>query len=326
MNWKYYKPKFEYEEIFPDFGWPWAGHKSFAYDLIRNIKPKVIVELGTHRGTSFWSFCQAVKDENLLTELFAVDTWKGEEHSMFYGEEVFEEVKEIQKKYYKDLKIKLIRKTFDEAVADFQDKSIDFLHIDGFHTYEVVKHDFENWNSKVKGDGMIIFHDIFVNQNDFGVYKLWEELKKKYKTIEFHHSFGLGVLFRDEKKYEDFIKNEKEMQMTYSFFSEDKKNVEINNSFDIIQQKDTKLQQKKQVIQQKERAIQQKDSEIQQKELVIQQKENEVQQKDQVIQQKEKIIKDKNVEIRLMKASKFWKMREKYLKLKNIFSRKKNGK
>jgi len=62
MEWKYYKPKFEYEEIFQDTGWPWAGHKYFAYDLIRNVQPKVVVELGTHKGTSLWSFCQAVKD------------------------------------------------------------------------------------------------------------------------------------------------------------------------------------------------------------------------------------------------------------------------
>src|SRR3989339_591792 len=158
MNWEYYKPKFEYEETFPDFGWPWFGHKFFAYDFVRNFKPKIIVELGTHRGTSFWSFCQAVKDGEIDSQLFAVDTWKGEEHAGFYGEEVLEEVKEIQKKYYKDLKIKLIRKTFDESVADFENESIDMLHIDGLHTYEAVKHDFENWDSKVKDDGGIIFH------------------------------------------------------------------------------------------------------------------------------------------------------------------------
>ena len=285
MPWKYHQPKFEYEEKLQDTGYPWSGHRLFAYDFVRNFKPKTIVELGTHWGTSFWSFCQAVKDEDLLTELFAIDTWKGDEHAGFYGNEVFEKVKEIQKKYYKDLKINLLRKTFDEAISDFEDKSIDLLHIDGLHTYEAVKHDFENWISKVKDDGVIIFHDIFVNQNDFGVYKLWEELKKKYKTIEFYHSFGLGVLFKNAEKYKELIDREKELQMTYSFSNESKKNWEINKDLEIIQQKDS-----------------------------------EIEQRDQIIQQKEQIIQEKEAEIAVMKSSKFWKMRERYMGLKKFFS------
>ena len=297
MNWKYYKPKFEYEEIFQDVGWPWSGHKNFAYDLIRNIRPKVVVELGTHKGTSFWSFCQAVKDENLDAKLFAVDTWKGDKHTGFYGEEIFKEVKEIQKKYYGELKIDFLRKAFDEAVSDFENKSIDLLHIDGLHTYEAVKHDFENWISRVKDGGVVMFHDIFVSNNDFGVYKLWEELKKKYKSIEFYHSFGLGILFLDGEKYLDLILAENEMQKRYSFFSEESKNFKINNDLATIQQKD-------QVIQQKETEIQQKDQEIASKDQAIQQKESEIHQKD--------------AEIAMMRSSKFWKMRKLYLRIKGF--------
>lgn len=189
MNWKYYEPKFEYEEKFEDSAWSWVGHKYFAYDLIANIKSKVIVELGTHYGTSLWVFSQAVKDKSINTELNAVDTWKGEKHAGFYGEEVFETVNEIKNKYYSGLKINLIRKTFDEAVKDFDDNSIDILHIDGLHTYDAVRHDFEIWLPKVNQNGIILFHDIKVREGDFGVYKFWEELKEKYSTIEFYQSF-----------------------------------------------------------------------------------------------------------------------------------------
>ena len=77
MNWKYFDPKFEYEEKFDDIIWPWIGHKRFAYDLIANLQPKKIVELGTHYGTSFWSFSQAAKDQKINIELNAIDTWRG---------------------------------------------------------------------------------------------------------------------------------------------------------------------------------------------------------------------------------------------------------
>jgi glycosyltransferase involved in cell wall biosynthesis len=298
MNWKYFNPKFEYEEKFQDAGWPWFGHKLFAYDFIRNIQPKTIVELGTHRGTSFWSFCQAVKDAKINSSLYAIDTWKGEKHAGFYGEDVFDEVKEIKHKYYGDLKIKLIRKTFDEALADFQDKSINLLHVDGLHTYEAVKHDFENWSPKVRDDGVIIFHDVFVSHNDFGVYKLWDELKKKYKTIEFHHSFGLGVLFKDRKDYEFFLNDEKEMQMSYSFSSEERKNIEINRSFYAIQQKQYELDRKADSCK----------LEIKDAILTLR---NEMIEKNASIQQKD-------AEINFMKSSKFWKLREVNFKIKFV--------
>ena len=76
MNWKYYNPRFEYEEKFQDADWPWAGHKFFAYDLVRNIKLERIVELGTHKGTSLFSMCQAIKDaEKVLSKTNLIE-WK----------------------------------------------------------------------------------------------------------------------------------------------------------------------------------------------------------------------------------------------------------
>ncbi len=280
MNWKYYKPKFEYEEKFQDIGWPWAGHKNFAYDLIRNLKPKIIVELGTHKGTSLWSFCQAVKDGSLDNQVWAVDTWKGDEHAGFYGEEVFREVEEIRDKYYGSVSLKLLRKTFDEAISDFKEESIDLLHIDGLHTYEAVKHDFENWITKMKRDGIIMFHDTFVDEDDFGVYKFWEELKRKYKSIEFFHSFGLGIIFLDKGKYNDTLVLEKEFQRKYSYLSENLKNSNLRKNVEIINEKDNLISAIRQIIQQKDAELQQKDAELQQKDAELQQKDAELQQKD----------------------------------------------
>lgn len=195
-TWHFFNRHFEYGDVSDLYRSDWYGHIFFSYDLVRNLKPLRIVELGTYNGYSFFSFCQAVKDGWLDTELYAVDTWKGDKHAGSYDESVFENVGRIRKDIYGGLKIFLLRKTFDEAIDDFGDESIDILHIDGYHTYEAVKHDFESWLGKVKPDGIVLFHDTAETRDDFGVYKLWDDLKKEYDTLEFHHSHGLGVLFK----------------------------------------------------------------------------------------------------------------------------------
>src|SRR3990167_8532440 len=177
MSWQYFNHHFEYEKPFPDLAWPWAGHKYFIYDLIRNIKPQLIVELGTHRGTSFFSMCQSVKDARLDTKLNAVDTWQGDKHTGFYDETIYNEVIRIKKLYYNKQNIVFLKTTFDQAQKQFKNGSIDLLHIDGLHTYKAVKHDFNNWLPKVNPSGVIVLHDIAEKKEDFGVYKLWADIK-----------------------------------------------------------------------------------------------------------------------------------------------------
>ena len=130
---------------FPD---PWIGHMPFAAWLIDDFRPQVFVELGTHSGNSYFSFCQAVDELQLSTKCFSIDLWLGDEHSGAYSEEVFQGVNDWNRENYQSFS-KLCRKDFNEAVNDFEDSSIDLLHIDGLHTYEAVKNDFETWLPKL---------------------------------------------------------------------------------------------------------------------------------------------------------------------------------
>jgi GT2 family glycosyltransferase len=171
----------------------WHGHIPFAFWIVEALAPRVLVELGTQKGDSYCAFCQAVGSLRLATTCCAVDTWLGDEHAGFYGEEVFEELRQYHEARYQRFS-RLIRSSFDDAVNYFVDGSIDLLHIDGLHTYNTVKHDFESWRPKLSSRAVVLFHDITVRESDFGVWRLWKELIREYPSFTFSHSHGLGVL------------------------------------------------------------------------------------------------------------------------------------
>lgn len=173
----------------------WIGHIPLAAWLMRMARPKVFVELGAHSGNSYFAFCQAAKAEGLAIQCFAVDTWRGDEHSGLYDEDVYARVATYNRTQFGGFST-LLRTTFDDACRYFADASIELLHIDGLHTYEAVQHDFETWAPKLAPDAFVVFHDTNVREREFGVWKFWRELQERFPcNVEFAHCNGLGVLW-----------------------------------------------------------------------------------------------------------------------------------
>lgn len=171
----------------------WLEHIPFAFWLVDTLQPRKIVELGTHYGSSYFSFCQAITKLDLETQCYAVDTWGGDEHAGQYGEEVYRQGSEHNQQHYSDFST-LVRSTFDQALEHFPQGSIDLLHIDGLHTLEAVRHDFESWLPKLSDRAVVIMHDTNVRERGFGVFQLLDELKQQYPHFEFAHGHGLGVI------------------------------------------------------------------------------------------------------------------------------------
>ena len=174
-------------------GSAWIEHAPFAFWLVDALRPRSVVELGCYSGYSYFVFCQAVQTLALDAQCHAVDTWRGDDHTGFYGEQVYTTVNAHNQAHYASFST-LLRTDFDDASQYFPAGTIDLLHIDGMHTYEAVKADFEHWRSRLSSRAVVLFHDTNVRERGFGVARLWEELSTQFKSFAFSHGHGLGVL------------------------------------------------------------------------------------------------------------------------------------
>lgn len=110
------------------------------------------------------------------------------------------------RKLAKDNNIELMLKTDShdpKTLEKIKDKKFDFLFIDGDHSYQGVKKDFEMYSPLVKKDGIVALHDIKDTQHhrdiDCFVADFWNEIKRNYEwkeiadwTIDWG---GIGILY-----------------------------------------------------------------------------------------------------------------------------------
>jgi len=171
----------------------WYGHVPFAHWLVSAIRPRLVVELGTHNGVSFAAFCEAVRRLSLPSRCIAIDMWEGDAHAGYYGESVYRDLAGFTARHYGAFAT-LVRASFAAARPLVADGSIDLLHVDGRHRYEDVREDYESWRPKLSPRAVVLFHDVRETRQDFGVHRYWAELTRQTPHFTFDHAHGLGVL------------------------------------------------------------------------------------------------------------------------------------
>lgn len=158
----------------------WAGHKDFAMWIVDYLQPTTVVDLGVDYGFSTFSFGM-----NRKTQIYGVDCFEGDIHAGFRNTHEF--VENFKEKYNYN-NITFIKGFFDK-VASTWDKPIEVLHIDGLHTYDAVKYDYDTWSPFLTDDSVVMFHDTVSFADSVG--RFFNELD--LHKVNFEHSAGLGV-------------------------------------------------------------------------------------------------------------------------------------
>ena len=173
------------------------------HGLTRSLKPEVCVEIGSARGKSACFVGRALA-ENGKGKLYAIDphmptSWNDENSVDTFGI-LSANLERLGLISY----VEIIRKTSAEAVEGW-DRKIDLLFIDGDHTYEGVKTDWDLFMPFVSEFGIVVFHDTIwaikaasgeqAIRDDMGVPRFVEELRRTgYPVITLPHDCGVSLV------------------------------------------------------------------------------------------------------------------------------------
>jgi predicted O-methyltransferase YrrM len=142
---------------------PHGSHRGYTRNLLAALWAELGynkgAEIGVRRGRFSMKLCQCNPD----LELYCIDPWApyaGRKYTKQRQDAIYNQAIKNLTPY----NCKIIRKASMEAIKQFDDDSLDFVFIDGDHTFDHVCPDIIYWSNKVRSGGMVAVHDYY----DFG--------------------------------------------------------------------------------------------------------------------------------------------------------------
>jgi predicted O-methyltransferase YrrM len=169
--------------------------------LLRDeLQPKRLMEIGTSNGGTLFLLCQAASDDATLISLDlpggrfggGYPKWKTELYKAFGKGK--QEIHLIRGDSHQ-------QSVLNEVYRILKGDKLDFLLVDGDHTYYGVKRDYQMYSPLVRQGGIIAFHDIaIIDVKGFGLDRFWNEVKVSHHTREIVKDWqqrycGIGLLY-----------------------------------------------------------------------------------------------------------------------------------
>jgi cephalosporin hydroxylase len=179
--------------------------------LVADLRPRTILEVGTYKGGTFFMYARVAEPDALLISL---DLPPGRMEAPTGGFDVGYtpwQARLFRSFAREQQRIELVQadshdpKTAGQIRGLLAGRAVDFLFIDGDHSYPGVKADYEMYSPLVRPGGVIAFHDIVPGPEARvgGVPRFWQELKQGRDAREFvadwnQQAFGIGVIIIPE--------------------------------------------------------------------------------------------------------------------------------
>jgi predicted O-methyltransferase YrrM len=179
-----------------------ADSSAVLYGLVRSMKPQVCVEIGSARGNSSCAIGAALK-ENGSGKLYAIDPHRPTDWNDTSSVDTFDIIRRNIATLGLKNQVEIIRSLSDEAARDWT-RPIDLIFIDGDHSYEGVKQDWNLFVKHVTRFGLVIFHDTiwdikpsaaYERNATMGVPRFVDELRQQgYQVITLDKDCGVSIV------------------------------------------------------------------------------------------------------------------------------------
>jgi cephalosporin hydroxylase len=152
-------------------------------ELVMELQPKVILEIGSMHGGSLLAWRLAAPAAKIISVSLTNGPFGGgsvDRSTVVDGEHV-EIVDHLLDMNSHD------HSTLTAVMEILGDEFVDFLFIDGDHSYEGVREDFTTYSWLVRAGGLIALHDILSHHPSEGIFvqKFWKRLAARFETQEF---------------------------------------------------------------------------------------------------------------------------------------------
>jgi predicted O-methyltransferase YrrM len=177
--------------------------------IVEARRPRTLLEIGTADGGTLFAHARLAAEDALLVSIDlprgnyggGYPAWRAPVYHSFAGP---------------NQKIVLLREDSHDPRTERQleqlldGRRFDYCFIDGDHSFEGARQDFELCRRLVAPDGIIAFHDIAEAPNrgyteerpdsGWGVHDVWKRVREEYRHAEFiadpqQEGYGIGVLF-----------------------------------------------------------------------------------------------------------------------------------
>ncbi len=178
-------------------------------DYLEKRETKYILEIGTANGGTLFLFSKiASRDATIIS----VDLPEGQFGGGYPSWKIplYNSFRSHQQKLFLIRSDSHAYETLAHVKNILNGKKADFILIDGDHSYEGVKKDFEMYSTLINENGVIAFHDIVPGheKDAGGVFKFWKEIKHSHQVKEIvkdwnQNGGGIGIIEKFSKRDKD---------------------------------------------------------------------------------------------------------------------------
>jgi predicted O-methyltransferase YrrM len=166
---------------------------------VRTLRPRAVIEIGTSMGGTLYLWTRFAAPDAII---ISIDLPRGK-----FGGGYSPLRTPLYRRFARERqRLHLLRcdSHSPDTVSAVREllggRPVDFLFIDGDHTYDGVRKDWESYGEMMRPGGLVALHDVGKNYDDTEVKRFWDEVKGRFQHREYlahpQGFYGIGSLYK----------------------------------------------------------------------------------------------------------------------------------